>query len=256
MMSQEREEFAYLQVDRPVLSGAEKFLAQADYIGRQVLGEVYRASVTEFTAVEDGVIDLEERYNEKHVPESQLSLERAGDLRLILLHRRIPMELSSRYRFSYHVGQFDNLRKPVYPLSIESQPGRYKPVDLYTQLDQVSYDRQVDPDELVVMCDKIDIVYEGSNDGVLALYPKTGPAHEVIQTQVSVAEKRLEQQTKKIAALDGSSTTGAIRLGTIPKDVDRGKNKVLLDELKEYLPLRVVIGGVSSARSRQARRHR
>lgn len=256
IISQSREEFAYLQVERPVIDGLESFRAKADYIGRQVLGEVFRTTVTEFTTYGSEQSSLfEGHYREKQVPENQLMLERAKDLGLILLHRRVPLELSSRYSFPYHVGQFDGLRKPVYPLGVNHQLGRFKLTDLYSQLDQVSLDYDTNPNQLVVMCDNIDVIHDDGSEGVLALYPEPGTAAEqVIQKQIWVAERRLSQQSKRVAELPGSSTAGAIRLGTISKDVRSSKNRVLLDELKQYLPLRIVLGGVSAARSKHGRR--
>jgi hypothetical protein len=244
------EKYSYLQLERPVLHGAEYFLAQASHIGERVLGTIATTSVTELTMISES--DSGDEYSEPvpmhvttPVEEPIFKVESARALKVILLHKRAPSNGSERYPFSYHYNRFSTPLEMVYPFDKEArQSSKNNKRTLLKQLAQISLDHeQPDPNQLTVFFDRVDIVERGCEEIVLGLFPKAKSIGQLIlETEEIVCERRLRQQSKRLANLAGNSDNQSVRIGTVPSSVDRSKLDQLIERLQELTPVRLVFG--------------
>ena len=248
MITPSPEDYGYVQVERPVIGGGGDFLAKAALVGRQVLGTEIVASVTEYgiSEVADGEVLSEPEFKVTGVPGDVMHVGERNDLRMILVHRGTPPEISSRFSYAYHAGLLAARRRIVRGRINPNEPDRGKHVvpGLTGELDQISRRREKDPHSMPLIFDRIAILDEPGSDLVLGLLPRGEQIGTLIlHEQAQHAFRRLAKQSKRLA-YPISPGTVSIPFARIPGNISNVKYERLMQGLKDHLPHTFVLGGI------------
>jgi hypothetical protein len=242
------EDYGFLQVERPVISGGSEFLAKAALVGRQVLGAEIVTCVTEFGVQE--VSDEHEltdpSFQVKDVTSDVMHVGERNDLRVVLLHRSAPAEIASRYSFVYHLGLFAAKRRKVRGQIDPDEPerGKHTLSDLRSELDQISQNHGQQPNNMPMSFDRVAILGEPGKDLVLGLIPKERQIGTLIlHRQAYGAHRRLREQSKKLA-FPISPWAIAIPFARVPGNITPVQYDRLIGGIESHLPHTLVLGGI------------
>lgn len=249
MITSSPEDYGYTQVERSVIAGGSEFLARAALVGRQVLGTEIVASVSEFGIPEvvEGEELAEPEVQVKGVPGDVMHVGESNDLRMIILHRGTPPEISSRFSHAYHAGLLAARRRIVRGRIEPDEPERGKHIvpGLTEQLDQISRDHGKKPHYMQIVCDRIAVLDEPGKDLVLGLLPMEEQIGTlVLHHQAKLAHARLASQSKRLA-YPVSPGTVSIPFARIPGDISGVNYSRLMKGLKGHLPHAFVLGGIN-----------
>lgn len=249
MITPSPEDYGFTQVDRAVIAGGGEFLARAARVGRQVLGTEIIASVTEFGIGEvfDGEGLAEPEYHVSGVPGDVMHVGERNDLRVIILHRGTPPEISSRFSHAYHAGLLAARRRIVRGRinPDESDRGKHLVPGLAEQLDQISRDHNKKPHNMQIVCDRIAILDEPGKDLVLGLLPVADQVGTLIlHRQAKLAHERLASQSKRLA-YPVSPGIVSIPFARIPGNISDANYSRLMKGLQGHLPHAFVLGGIN-----------
>ena len=249
MITPSPEDYGFTQVDRAVIAGGGEFLAKAARVGRQVLGTEIVASVTEYgigAVVDDGDL-AEPEYQVSGVSGDVMHVGERNDLRIILLHRGTPPEISSRFSHAYHAGLLAARRRVVRGRINPDEPerGRHVVPGLTEQLDQISSDHSKEPHHMQIVCDRVAILDEPGKDLVLGLLPVADQVGTlVLHRQAKLAHDRLAAQSKRLA-YPVSPGVVSIPFARIPGNISDANYTRLMQGLQSHLPHAFVLGGIN-----------
>lgn len=251
MITPSPEDYGFVQVERPVIAGGREFLARAALVGRQVLGTEIEASITEFgiSEVVDGEELTEPEYRVTGIPGDIMHVGTRNDLRMVILHRGTPPEISSRFSHAYHAALLAAHRRIVRGRINPDEPERGKHIlpGLSEELDQISIDHHKNPHHMPVICDRIAILDEPGRDFVLGLLPMEEQIGALIlHKQAKTAFARLAKQSKRLA-YPVSPGTVSIPFARIPGGISEANHTRLMDGLRHHLPHTFVLGGINYA---------
>lgn len=249
MITPSPENFGFTQIDRRVIAGGGEFLARAARVGRQVLGTEIITSVTELgvgavTASEDLA---EPEFQVSGVPGDVMHVGERNDLRLILLHRGTPPEISTRFSHAYHAGLLAARNRFVRGQIVPGEPDRGKHLvpGLTEQLNDISRVSDKNPHYMQIVCDRIAVLDEPGKDLVLALLPVIDQVGTLIlHRQAKLAHSRLASQSKRMA-YPISPGTVSIPFARIPGGIPDVKYTRLMTGLQGHLPHALVLGGIN-----------
>jgi hypothetical protein len=249
MITSSPEDYGYTQIDRPVIAGGSEFLARAALVGKQILGTEIITSVTEFgiTEVIEGDKLGEPEYQVKGVSGNVMHIGEQNDLRMVLLHRGTPPEISSRFKHAYHAGLLAARRRIVRGRINPDEPDRGKHMvpTLTEQLDQISLDHDKKPHNMHIKCDRIVVLDEPGGDLVLGLLPVDDQIGTLIlHRQAKLAHERLASQSKRLA-YPVSPGTISIPFARIPGEISDVNYTRLMKGLNSHLPHAFVLGGIN-----------
>lgn len=250
MVSGTPEEYSCLQVERPIVSGSAEFLGKVAHIALKVFGEEPITSVSE-TRIhteerDDGSIELgelETRAVTIHTPRS--IIYSPDDLRLVLLRKYVPVEMSSKYNFNHKVFLFnqDN-RGPVQKRRGKTQ--RQKET-IREAIDTISTDHDVPALNTPIHFDRIQDIFDLGGQKELALLPSVGkPASTVVLKQAVACSDKLVEISPSAMNPQGPEIP-FVPFMRLPLDVTDRKLEQFMDEVNSQptlLPVRLVMGGV------------
>jgi hypothetical protein len=245
MAEQDRETYKYLQIDRPVLAGGDRFLAAVDEIGRRALGMVAATALAEtHLSVDEELIDLATTL--KPLAQPKLDVYGPHDLKAVLLRRVATSRMDTRYNFNYQAASLTARRragniKP--PKGIGSRgPGKNAP----EILDDISAKAGIDAKNTRIKCDRIAGGYDPILGRFIALVPKSGSESFVLMQQAEAAHKLLDDLSPRIAN-GANPTLPVVPFASLPPDMEARQYERLMSTINgsEILPVSLVMGGVA-----------
>ncbi|HSH55693.1 MAG TPA: hypothetical protein VK983_02600 [Candidatus Limnocylindrales bacterium] len=247
MITPSPREYSYLEVNRPISGAdAEQFVAGVREVGRRVLGEEVITSISELALpdLDDGTEIASPQTVVTPVTQPILKVSDAEDLSMVLLHRGVPHDLSSRYDIAYNALR---LMRPVERYEqVEDDEGvqhraevTYPP--LRTVLKEVSEMNGLDPDATDVVCDAVCIMVEPGDDYILALTPKTtGRAARALHEQAKECHQRLQWQSRRLAQPVSGSMIG-VPFARMPQKVTHIESDRIIGGIQHLLPRRFIM---------------
>lgn len=254
MISPDRESYNVLQVDRPIISGADAFLARVADIGERVMGSIAATSLPELVLLgsENEVEHLqhgEPTTTLRTLQKSRIDVFSETDLKMILLRRVVPTDMSSSYKFNHKAARFEETRSPS-PKKRSQKSLQIKGKSITQEMDAISAKHGLDPKDTGLLCDSITTINDPQWGLGLALTPKTGSkASRVLAEQEHRAFKFLKEQSPK-SAYDSNPWMPSIPFVSLPDDIEDAEferfSDMITDPDSKILPVRVVMGGVAA----------
>jgi hypothetical protein len=243
MAEQDRETYKYLQIDRPILAGGDRFLASVEEIGRRAIGSAFTAGLTE-THLDISDESLELVTTSRPIEQPRLDVYSPHDLKTVLLRRVASNKMGARYNFNHQAASLTARRKSGTARSKglpTVRPGK-SAQDL---LDDISTQEGLQAGNTRIKCDRITEGYDPILGSFVALIPKSGPERFVLTKQARMAFSLLEGLSPRIAH-GANPTIPVVPFASLPPDVGMKQHERLMDAINgsDLLPVSLVMGGI------------
>jgi len=241
--------YAYIQMERRIVTGGSEFLAKAHRVGKQVLGYEAVTSVSELMyPINDDAMDLlpEPVTVVEPIVKPLMTITDHHHFDMMLVHRAVRNDLASRYSLGFHQGRLAARRgiRTYEKLKADNMHSRaeVRKPSLADDLQEVSVKAGLDPERLTVVCDKVGIIGEPGRDIILALFPDpTKKETLLLYRQAELCLNRLETQSKRIAFPTNPWEVSA-PFARIPEDISSLNYERLMQRLQEVVAhTRVVV---------------
>lgn len=253
-------DFSYVQVERPVvdIEGAKRFLALAQSIGDEILGEEFfgptiRRPAPDVPNDDDDAgnpLFREPVYEHTPVGTPFFETTASNDLSMVLVHKGVKRELASRYRVAQAAINLNRTKDSHY-LEVRRPDGREERAkkqlpNLMEQLADISLAHGFDPNRMPVVCDRVDVLQVRGDNYILGLSAVPSKKEsKVLHDQAKAVTDRLEIKNPQLARV-ASLCQEAIPFARFPRDTPSDEYEVLLRELNDpevMGTLRFVLGG-------------
>lgn len=242
MSNQERESYSYLQVDRPILSGADDFLECVNDIGVRVIGTIGSAAIAENVLVaEENAIETQHRT----INHPKVETYSPRELRMILLRRAVPSKMSPTFNFTHKAAQFNERR------GAKSQSKRYRRSStgsIVDQLNAVGRGQGLERVDSRIICDKVVDISDPVFGHALALSPRSGDGTTFTLTrQARKSEQELKIMSEKIA-YSSEAWTPIVPFASLPENITNAEYTKFVELIDEQLKpaIRLIMGGVEA----------
>lgn len=251
-LSAERE-FTYLEIWRPV-DQVQPFLNKVRYYGDQILGNDGSTVITQPGEGESS--DYDEvgppilTITETGTP--RIQVYNPADVRLDLLYRRVPSYINYGARFNYAATRLDTEPRRVHrPILREGQHEPvYRASILREGLKRIALTHEMNDEAIGVVCDSLQAVHDPYlNDKGVELALGLSPEDEAVPMlldQAAFCYRALLTLSRKAATPDDGGRPFSIPFARLAWDVEHDERKRMAAQIKELLPIRVVLSAAKS----------
>lgn len=251
-------EYAYFQVERPIIEGGKSFLAQARAVGQRILGNdlEHMTSVTTYGihlprewGVDPDELDTnplqEPTYRVEPIVEPRMEVCSPGDLVMVVAHRGVPPEHATIAGIGRTMAQLSAVNTYSYETVTgedgNSRRARVHHPSLREELDQISHKHALTPNQTRVSC-RIDLLGEPGEDNVLGLVPDPkSKAAKVLREQARAVQNRLLQEGSRLA-FPVTMEQVASPFARFPGDVTDLEYERVLEGMQQLTPVSLVMG--------------
>ncbi len=229
MTRHEHKSYAYYQIDRPVVGGADSFMRRLKELS-PMLGSVTTTAMTEFVDIE--LADMGENAMRvvRPLQEPVLDVFRQNELRLVL-YRRIVDSSNIKANLLHSIDAKVEDNHAFKEGLIASQQGDINGFGS-------------------VICDKVELQSDLALGNTLVLVPKiNNKVHESIVTQTKACKDFLDNDIPEFGR-DSKTLTGVIPVASIVGATNPNAIDDLIDCInQEHLPQRLALGGIHAYRT-------
>ena len=239
MISPSPKEYGFVQVGRELLGG-EKFLATLGGLCAQYLGGKSVAATTDLHLVSqlNNLGDEELSLRQMAIPfvTPEYEIPPANELELVLVHRGVRRELTSRYKTRWTATQLSSRKTGRKHRRTES---------LHDVFERIAVANGQELEGEGVYFDTIVQLPNSGRDKILGLLPRQG--HETTTTlaeQAAAAEWRLRDINPRLAAEKAPWDDVAAPCVRIPGSTPDSVYDRLVCKINTHLPLRLPLGSI------------
>lgn len=242
MSSFEHENYTYLQIDRPITSGADELQRRLHALGKRYLSTVHTTALPEtvlkMKQTESQADDVPEKFvmSSRPLKSPLLEVFHARNISVVLFRRVVHDKDRMRFRFG-HIAE-------------EAE----RDFGLLDELRQIGYSRNMDPEQSSTICNRAAFVDDVAWGKTLVLLPdETSKGGALLSDQAIVAEYKLPSEMPDLTQLP-SFTTPSVPVASYHLRTNTPDETKRLDEFAEtvsetLLPVKVAIDGVRAYKS-------